>query len=206
MVGIEKREHARPHARPRAGSVRADRCAARWHGRGHEGGAACGHGRLSDRGVPSGDHTGDALRRLHDPADILPRPRGRDERHTRRSIPRRRPPRGDRPGRTGHGSCFRRARHGPGRGPAKEPDPVQRFPLYDRLRHHIRRRRLRASAERGSADRRIRTASSRAGAPARPGRPHSSWHRRLHVRRDHFVREQGVRVGGGAPRRRSDCA
>ena len=130
--------------------------------------------------------------------------RGRErghERHAGRGLPRRGPAGGDGAGRARDGPDRRGARDGSGRGPPEEPDPRRRLPVHDRLRHDVRHRRLRARARRGAADRRRTEAPGGAGGATGARRPPAARHRRQHLRGDHRVRVEGVRLGGGGRRR-----
>ncbi len=199
-------EHAEPQPRTRAGAARRDRReAGRDRGR-HARGAARRHGRLSGRGVPAHDHAGDARRRLHDPRDRLAWMERGHERHAGRGLSRRGQAGGDGAGRARDGPDRGGARDGSGRCPAEEHDPRRRLPVPDRLRHDVRHRELRARARRGAEDRRRAEAPGGTGRAARARGPPAARHRRQHVRRDHRVRVEGVRLGAGAPRRHRDRA
>ncbi len=170
--------HAGPHARPRAGAARRDRRAPRRHDRRPARRSRRRHGGVPDRGVPAEHDPGDALGRLRDPAHRLERPKRRHERDAGRALSRGGTARGHCPDRACGRPGGRRARHGPGRGSSKEPDPARGVPVPDGIGHGVRRRRLRALVGRGAAARRVRRPSRRASRPQAAGRPPRAGYRR----------------------------
>ena len=128
------------------------------------------------------------------------------ERHAGRGLSRRGQAGGDGAGRARDGPDRGGAGDGSGRCPAEEHDPRRRLPVPDRLRHDVRHRGLRARARRGPEDRRRAEAPGGTGRATRARGPPAARHRRQHLRRDHRVRVEGVRLGAGARRRHRDRA
>ena len=144
--------------------------------------------------------------RVRDPADRVAWLERRHEHDAGRAVPGRRPPGGDGTRRARDGPDRGRARDRSRRRPSQEPDPGRRVPVHDRVRHHVRHRGLRASARRGAADRGRSGAPCGAGGSPRARRSSAARHRGVHVRRDHGVRVEGVRVGRGPRGRPRDGA
>ena len=95
-------------------------------------------------------------RRLRHPeAQLRRRDRGPDQHRTGRGVPRSRATRSRRDDRAAGRRRRRRAGRRPGRDPPPQPHRARRVPLPHPHRAHLRLRRLRPPAARGSADRRL---------------------------------------------------
>ena len=131
------------------------------------------------RRVPAEPDGADGERRLRDPADRVRGPLGGDEHDADLGLPRRGPARGHAGDRARDRHVRRRARDGPGRGPAEELHPEGRVPAHDRDPRGLRLGRLRGRARPRASLGRLRRAARRAAAPARAGRREAARDRHL---------------------------
>ena len=112
---------------------------------------------------------------VRDPEGRGGRDVGGDQHHAGRRLPRRGAAGGDRRGRAGHGPVRRRDRHGPGRGAAQEPAAAVHRAAHDRVRRHVRQRRLRGRAGQGAGRGRATRSCGRSRPSGGPPGTWSSW-------------------------------
>ena len=197
-----------PHARPRAGPARGARRPPRRHDR-RACAWSCSPTWARTRSAPFlPTTTQEMLSGVYRyPADRVPRPERRDERHAGGAVPRR--------GRPEATALVERAMDLVAAELGMDPVEVRRknlipadaFPYTTAsgTTYDVGRLRAGRSTRRcGCAE--LRGAARRAGGAPRTRRPPAAGDRGVHLRRDHVVLLEGVRVGRGPRRRRRDRA